>query len=44
MLPGKPKLKTSGFRNADIATKTAAKPTQTVKSYDKLWHSSHRYF
>ena len=30
ILPGKPKLNTSGFKNADIATKTAANPT-------KLW-------
>ncbi len=29
--PGFPKLKTSGFKKADIATKTAAKPT-------KLWN------
>ena len=28
ILPGVPKLKTSGFRNAEIATKTAAKPTK----------------
>ena len=26
--PGDPKLKTSGFKKADIATKTAAKPTK----------------
>ncbi len=31
IFPGKPKLKTSGFKNADIATKTAASPT-------KLWN------
>ena len=30
ILPGNPKLNTSGFRKADIATKTAANPT-------KLW-------
>ena len=30
ILPGEPKLKTSGFKKADIATNTAAKPT-------KLW-------
>ena len=30
ILPGNPKLNTSGFKNADIATKTAASPT-------KLW-------
>ena len=29
--PGEPRLKTSGFKKADIATKTAAKPT-------KLWN------
>ena len=31
MSPGFPKLKTSGFKKADIATKTAARPT-------KLWN------
>ena len=31
MFPGDPKLKTSGFKKADIATKTAASPT-------KLWN------
>ena len=31
MSPGEPKLNTSGFKNADIATKTAARPT-------KLWN------
>ena len=31
IFPNDPKLKTSGFKNADIATKTAAKPT-------KLWN------
>ena len=30
ILPGKPKLNTSGFKKADMATKTAASPT-------KLW-------
>ncbi len=30
ILPGEPKLNTSGFKNAEIATKTAANPT-------KLW-------
>ena len=30
ILPGEPKLNTSGFKKADIATKTAASPT-------KLW-------
>ena len=30
ILPGEPKLNISGFKNADIATKTAARPT-------KLW-------
>ena len=29
--PGKPRLKASGFLNADIATKTAAKPTRLWK-------------
>ena len=28
ILPGDPKLNTSGFINADIATNTAAKPTR----------------
>ena len=28
ILPGDPKLKTSGFKKADIATKTAARPTR----------------
>ena len=31
IFPGEPKLKTSGFKNADIATNTAARPT-------KLWN------
>ena len=31
IFPGVPKLKASGFKNAEIATKTAAKPT-------KLWN------
>ena len=31
ILPGEPKLNTSGFKKADIATKTAASPT-------KLWN------
>ena len=31
ILPGNPKLNTSGFKNADIATNTAASPT-------KLWN------
>ncbi len=31
ILPGEPKLNTSGFRKAEIATKTAARPT-------KLWN------
>jgi hypothetical protein len=26
--PGKPRLKTCGFKKADIATKTAARPTR----------------
>ena len=30
IFPGEPRLKTSGFKNADMATKTAARPT-------KLW-------
>ena len=28
IFPTNPKLKTSGFKNADIATKTAARPTK----------------
>ena len=28
ILPGNPSLNTSGFKKADIATKTAAKPTK----------------
>ena len=31
ILPTVPKLKTSGFKNAEIATKTAAKPTRLWK-------------
>ena len=31
ILPGKPRLKASGFRNAEIATKTAARPTRLWK-------------
>ena len=31
ILPGEPKLNTSGFRKADIATKTAANPTRLWK-------------
>ena len=29
--PGKPRLKASGFKKADIATKTAARPTRLWK-------------
>ena len=34
IFPMFPKLKTSGFKNAAIATKTAAKPTRTMKARD----------
>ena len=42
--PGMPKPKTFGLRNADIATKTAAKPLNCENQQQQLWHSSHRNF
>ena len=32
ILPGKPRLNASGFKKAEIATKTAAKPNKTMKT------------
>ena len=32
IFPGVPKLNASGFKNAEIATNTAASPTKTMKT------------
>ena len=40
-MTGVPKLKASGFINAEIATNTAANPTKTMKSCNKFRHCCH---
>ena len=41
--PTIPKLNASGFKKAEIATKTVASLYKTMKTCDELWHCCHWY-